>query len=179
MNDNLKLVNQTLLVLDDDLDETVFEKLYERPIKKSTLVQNVPLPCQSDMVHKTEPFFCHQRLRAMVPDIWENQQQNVLISQMERSRDRAAAAVSVKKGEGQDCRSRTSEGPCVRDKGSFEHNPTKKRERQGAKIKESRSKEQVSRTSEHQEGRKKPIWQRRSSSKPQFERQQQRQSFQI
>ena len=63
----------------------------------------------------------------MVPDTWENQQQNVLISQMERSRDRAAAAVSVKKGEGQDCRSWTSEGQCVRDKGSFEHNPTKKR----------------------------------------------------
>ena len=74
MNDNLKLVNQTLLVLDYDLDETVFEKLYERSKRKSILVQNAPLPCQSDMVHKTEPFFCHQRLRAMVPDIWENQQ---------------------------------------------------------------------------------------------------------
>ena len=67
-------------------------------------------------------------------DILEQQQQNMLISQKERSRDRAAAGYSSKGAEekGKDCRSGTSKSSCSKGgKSSFEHDTAKKGKSKG------------------------------------------------
>ena len=104
------------------LDEHVLEKFYERQVRQPTLMKNAVTLCKSDIVLEKKPR-SHQKLGTLVNDIIEHQQQNMLI-QKERSRDRAAAVYSLKGAEekGKECRSWTSTGGIC----SFELDPAKK-----------------------------------------------------
>ena len=73
----------------NDLDEHDLENLHEKQVGKSTLMKSALTHCQQDIVLKKEPR-SFQLSGTMVNDI-EHQQQNMSISQKERSRDRAAA----------------------------------------------------------------------------------------
>ena len=73
------------------MDEHVLGNLFERQVKKSTLMKHAMTLYQQDIILKKEPR-SHKRLRTMVNDIFEHQQPMMLISQKERSRDRVAAA---------------------------------------------------------------------------------------
>ena len=89
----------------------------------------------------------------------------VLETLYERLKDREAAVVSAKRGVGQDSRSWTSKGSCPGVGQMFSRVTLhEERERQGAKIKKSRSKEQFTRKSKRQNVGKRPLWQRRSPS---------------
>ena len=68
---------------------------------------------QSDIVLKKEPR-SYPRLWTLAHGIVERQQQDMLISQQERSKNRVAAVYSLQGSEkkGKDCRSWTSEGSC-------------------------------------------------------------------
>ena len=95
-NDNLEMLNQVweefLLALGYDLDEGVLENLCERQVKKSTLMKNAMTLYQRDLVLKKEPK-SKPELRAMVNDILRHQQQNMLISQKERSKRQNSTSV--------------------------------------------------------------------------------------
>ena len=81
---------EMLLALGSDLDEGVLKNLHERQVKQKTLVNNTLSLYQSQRRS-------YQILRAMMKDILEHEQQNMLISQKERSRDRAAPTYSSKR----------------------------------------------------------------------------------
>ena len=99
-NNNLKMLNQVweefLLALGYDLDEGVLENLCERQVKKSTLMKNAMTLYQRDLVVKKEPR-SKPKLRAMVNDILRHQQQNMLISQKERSKRQSSTSVLFEK----------------------------------------------------------------------------------
>ena len=99
-NDSLKMFNQaweeTLVALGDDLGEGVLENLCERQVWKSAFMKHVMTLHQQDIVLKKEPR-SYAKLRTVVNHILEHQQQNMLISQKERSRDRAAVHKEQKK----------------------------------------------------------------------------------
>ena len=98
--DNLKMFNQaseeTLSAFGNDSDDGVLENLCERQVGKSTLMKNALTLNQSDIVLQKEPR-SYQKLSAIVNGIFEHKQQNMLISQKERSRDRAAPVYFSKK----------------------------------------------------------------------------------
>ena len=58
-NDNFKMPNQvweeTLLALDNDLDEYVLERLYERQVKKSTFIKNAMPSKHQDILFLKHP----------------------------------------------------------------------------------------------------------------------------
>ena len=67
-DDNLKMCNQaqeeTLLAFVNDLDEHVLQNLYERQVKKSTLMEHAMTLYQQYTVLKKEPR-SYQRFRTM------------------------------------------------------------------------------------------------------------------
>ena len=89
------------------------ENLYERQVSKSALMKKALSLYQSDIVLNKEPR-SQQKLIAMVNDIIEHQRQNMLTSQKERSKDRAAPVYSLHSAEdeGEDCRCWTSKCYC-------------------------------------------------------------------
>ena len=135
-NDSLKMFNQAweerLLSFGDDLGEGVLENLCERHVRKSAFMKHVMTLHQQDIVLKKEPR-SYAKLRTVVNHILEHQQQNMLISQKERSRDRAAAYSSQgAEGKGQDCRSWMSKGSCSKGgQCSFEIDLAKKEQSKG------------------------------------------------
>ena len=129
-NDSLKMFNQaweeTLPAFWQWFGQTCLGDLYERRLKKVYTDEAYGDIYQKDVVLKREPRRC-QRLRTMVNDIFEQQQQNMLISQKERSRD---GSIFFKRGWRR--RQRLSIlgcQKCLCSKGgesSFEHDTTKK-----------------------------------------------------
>ena len=105
--------SEETLARGNDLDVQVLENLHERQVRKSTPMTNAMTLYRKDFVLRKEPR-SYQRLRTMVNDIPEQQQQNMLISQQERSRDRAAAACASTGYEEKrkDCRALTFKGSC-------------------------------------------------------------------
>ena len=158
--------DKTLKAPNNDLDEGVLGNVYERQVRQSTLMKNDFTLYQSDMVLKKEPK-SYQKWGTVVNDILEHQQQNMLISQKERSRDRAGAVYSLKEGSGQKQRLPLLDVHTLvlkRQKCSFEHDPTKKGKGKGHR---SRCPAQRDNSAERQYARntrKKSIWKRRSST---------------
>ena len=98
------------------------------PSIKSTLLKNAMTLVHQDIVLK-KGSRSGPRLRTMTSATLEQQQQHMLISQKERSRDRAAVAYSSKGTEekGKDYRSWTSKKFVLeKRKYSFEHDTAKK-----------------------------------------------------
>ena len=142
-NDNLKQFNQAweelLLSLDKGVDGEMLEYLCKGQIRRSSVMENGLSLYHSDILLKRE-LKSYRTLTAMVNDIFEDWRQNQLISQNERSRDRAAPAHASRYGErkGRDRKSWTSKGWC--SKGSkfvFEHHPLENGKRQRTRIKKS------------------------------------------
>ena len=104
--------SEETVALDSDSYEQVLENLHERQVKKSTPMTNAVTLFRKGVVLRKEPR-SYQRLRTMVNDIPEQKNSRTfLISQQERSRDRAATACSSKKYEekGKDGRALTFKG---------------------------------------------------------------------
>ena len=81
--------------MDNEIDEGVLAKFYERQSKQSSVMKNSLSLYHTDLVLMKENT-SYRKYRAMVNDILEDPQQNILISQIERSRDTAAASRSSK-----------------------------------------------------------------------------------
>ena len=77
-HDNLKVFNQpweeTQLLLDKNVDEELLENLYERQLRKSSLMKNALSLYHSDILLKREPMNS-KKLRAVETDILEDQRQ--------------------------------------------------------------------------------------------------------
>ena len=88
-NDNLKTFNQTwretLMAVGSDMDESLPDMLQRRTVEEV-------LSCAERVIVVPE-WHCRQKVKGMVNDILENQQQHMLISQEERSKDRAAVSL--------------------------------------------------------------------------------------
>ena len=84
MDDNLKKFvgawEETLMSLEKKPEADVLKDLHHRQLEKSTLVLNALALDHSDPIHREEPKSC-SRLRAVVPDVLEHQQQNSLTVQ--------------------------------------------------------------------------------------------------
>ena len=69
----------------------------EKQVKNSSLMQHAMTPYHQDIVLTKEPR-SYQKLKTMVNAILEQQQQNFLISQIEKARNKATSAFSLKDG---------------------------------------------------------------------------------
>ena len=81
--------------MDNEIAEEMPENLHERQLRQSSLIKNSLSLYHTDLVLMKENT-SYRKYRAMVNDILEDPQQNIWISQIERSRDTAAASRSSK-----------------------------------------------------------------------------------
>ena len=113
-SDNLKMFDrawaETWMALDKEPQRNFLESLHHRQLEKSTLVKTALALSYLDQVHRTEQKSC-AKLKALVADILEDQQQETLIEG--RVLDKAIPVVPVTgKGDGHngECRQWTSKG---------------------------------------------------------------------
>ena len=86
----------------DDLGGGSLKNLHERQVRKSALMENALTLYQCDILGKKPRSY--QEVWTVMNDILEHQQQNMLISQQERPKDRAAVYSLRGAEKSQDCR---------------------------------------------------------------------------
>ena len=105
-------------------------------LETSTLMQNALVLSQVDQVHSEEPKN-YSRLKAMVPDVLEDQQQNSFKAQKKgRVKDKAIPVAPMKKAAGNegDCKQWSSRGSCSRGaKCAFKHDDQRRGKGNGDK----------------------------------------------